>query len=562
MAGEIVNPAAPRIVSGLKPLMLLIGVAAAIAAGVGIMLWAVGPTYSLLYSNLAAEDTAAIAQSLDSARIPYKLGDSGNSISVPADQLASARLKLAAAGLPESGGGVNAITKDPGFGVSQFMENARYQHALETELARTIASLQNVQGARVHLAMARQSAFVSDRRPGSASVFLQLKAGRRLDDEQVQAIANLVASSIPELSAQQVTVVDQAGRLLSAPNGDSDMAQRDKMFEFAHRLEESYANRISELLAPLVGPGRVRAQVVAQVDMATTEQTREQYNPQSQVVRSESTSEEASKNGAGGAGGVPGALTNQPPQPGVALPPGQAPAVAQSGAMPPAAAGAAGANNANGTAASSTDVTGPDSKSKQSTRNYEIDRTMAYTRTPAGRVTRLSVAVLIDNLRTTAADGKVTETPLPADQIERLTALVKDAVGFDQTRGDTVNVVNSSFAGVTAPPEGELETVPFWEKPWVQDLAKLLGGVVVVLLIIFSVLKPLTRGLLNAAKTPALRGGALAAAGVAGGNAANLPPPEAPAIAYEQQVAAARGLVAQDPKRGAQVVKAWVSADE
>jgi flagellar M-ring protein FliF len=548
MAAEMTG-AGPRIVSGLKPLLLLVGVAAAIAVGVGVMLWAIGPTYSLLYANLAPEEAAQITQSLDSARIPYKLEGGGNSISVPAEQLASARLKLAAAGLPESGGGVNAMTKDPGFGVSQFMENARYQHALETELARTIASLQNVQGARVHLAMARQSAFVSDRRPGSASVFLQLKAGRRLDEEQVQSIANLVASSIPEMSATQVTVVDQAGRLLSAPDSNSDIGQRDKMFEFAHRLEESYANRIQELITPLVGPGRVRAQVVAQVDMATTEQTREQYNPQSQVVRSESTSEEAAKNG-GGAGGVPGALTNQPPQPGVALPPGATPAVAQSGATPPgAAAPGTTPNNAGGT-----EVNGPDSRSKQSTRNYEIDRTMAYTRTPAGRVTRLSVAVLIDNLRTTAADGKVTETPLPADQIERLTALVKDAVGFDTTRGDTVNVVNSSFLGTPAVPEAELETQPFWEKAWVQDLAKLLGGVIVLLIIIFSVLKPLTKGLLTQARQqPLLLGGAGAgAAGVPG---------EAPGLAYEQQVAQARGLVSQDPKRVAQVVKTWVSTD-
>jgi len=441
--------------------------------------------------------------------------------------------------------------------VSAFMESARYQHALETELARTIASLQNVQGARVHLAMSRQSAFVSDRKPGSASVFLQLRAGRRLDDEQVQAIANLVASSVPEMQAAQVTVVDQAGRLLSAPNGDSDTAMRDKMFEFAHRLEESYATRIQEMLTPLVGPGRVRAQVVAQVDMSTTEQTREQYNPQSQVVRSESTSEEANKNGAGTAGGVPGALTNQPPTPGVALPPGAAPQVAQSGANPPAAAGAAATPN-NGT---STVVTGPDSTARQSTKNYEIDRTMAYTRQPAGKVTRLSVAVLIDNLRSTDKDGKTTETPVPKDQLDRLTALVRDAVGFDAARGDSVNVVNSSFLGTPAIEEGELESQPLWEKGWVQNLAKILAGLIVLLLIIFSVLKPLTRGLLNAAKTPTLRGGALAAAGVAGG-AAGLPPPEAPAIAYEQQVAAARGLVSQDPKLGAQVVKAWVSADD
>ncbi|HET9864034.1 MAG TPA: flagellar basal-body MS-ring/collar protein FliF [Steroidobacteraceae bacterium] len=543
-----------RVITGLKPLILLVGVAAAVAAGVGVMLWSVGPTYSLLYTNLGGEDAASITQALDSARIPYKLEDGGQSISVPAEQLAAARLKLAAQGLPEGGGGVGAMTKDPGFGVSAFMESARYQHALETELARTIASLQNVQGARVHLAMARQSAFISDRRPGSASVFLQIRAGRRLDDEQVQAIANLVASSVPEMTASQVTVVDQAGRLLSAPNTDSDTAMRDKMFEFAHRLEETYAQRIQELLTPLVGPGRVRAQVVAQVDMTTTEQTREQYNPQGQVVRSESTSEEAAKNGAGTTGGVPGALTNQPPQPGVALPPGATPATAQSGANPPGAAGAANAapNNSTGT-----QVTGPDSTSRQTTRNYEIDRTLAYTRSPAGTLKRLSVAVLIDNLRTTSEDGKVTETPLPKEELDRLTALVRDAVGFDAERGDSVSVVNSSFLGTPAPEEGELESVPLWEKAWAQTLAKVLAGVIVLLIIVFSVLKPLTKGLIAAAKTAPLRQGALAVAGGPGG-----PPPEAPAIAYEQQVAQARGLVAADPKRGAQVVKQWVSKDE
>ena len=555
------NLSGQRVIAGLKPLMLLVGVAAAVAAGVGIMLWSIGPTYSLLYANLAGEDAAQITQALDSARIPYKLEDGGNSISVPAEQLAAARMKLAAQGLPEGGGGVNAMTRDPGFGVSAFMENARYQHALETELARTIASLQNVQGARVHLAMARQSAFVGDRKPGSASVFLQLKAGRRLDDEQVQAIANLVASSIPEMSAAQVTVVDQAGRLLSAPNADTELAMRDKMFEYAHRLEGSYAQRIQEMLTPLVGPGRVRAQVVAQVDMSTTEQTREQYNPQGQVVRSESTSEEAAKNGGSPAGGVPGALTNQPPQPGVALPPGASPAVAQSGQNKPAA-GAAGANGAAApNNAASTQVTGPDSTSRQTTRNYEIDRTMAYTRSPAGTVKRLSVAVLIDNLRTTDKDGKTVETPLPKEQLERLTALVRDAVGFDAARGDSVNVVNSSFLGETAQAAGELETVPFWERAWAQTAGKILAGLIVLLILIYSVLKPLTKGLINAAKVPVLRQGALAAA-MAGGGVAGAGPPEAPAIAYEQQVAQARGLVAADPKRGAQVVKSWVSNDE
>jgi flagellar M-ring protein FliF len=300
------------------------------------------------------------------------------------------------------------------------------------------------------------------------------------------------------------------------------------------------------------------------VDMATTESTREQFNPQSQVVRSESTSEEAARNGAGNAGGVPGALTNQPPTPGVALPPGATPAVAQSGATPPGAASATGAAGAAGAPnnSGSTAVTGPDSTSRASTRNYEIDRTMAYTRTPAGRVTRLTVAVLIDNLRTTGADGKVTETPLPPEQIERLSALVRDAVGFDATRGDSVNVVNSSFLGTPVVEEGDLESIPIWEKAWAQTLAKVLAGVIVLLIIVFSVLKPLTRGLLNAAKTPGLRQGALAAAVAAGSAQAAGGPPDAPALAYEQQIAQARGLVTQDPKRGAQVVKQWVQADE
>ena len=186
---------------------------------------------------------------------------------------------------------------------------------------------------------------------------------------------------------------------------------------------------------------------------------------------------------------------------------------------------------------------------------------MAYTRQPAGRVTRLSVAVLIDNLRTTNAEGKVTETAMPPEQLERLTALVRDAVGFDAARGDTVNVVNSSFLGEMPEAAGELESVPLWEKAWVQTLVKVLAGLLVLFIIIFSVLKPLTRGLLNAANSAVLRQGALAAATV-GAGAQGGAPPDAPAIAYEQQIAQARGLVAADPKRGAQVVKAWVSSDE
>src|SRR5579863_2322531 len=313
MNAEVVQlPAPGGLPASLKPLLLLVGIALAVAAGVTVVLWTKGPTYSLLYANLATEDQAQITQALEAAQIPYRLQPGSNSIEVPAERLSDARLKLAGQGLPEGGGGFSLMEKEPGFGVSQFMENARYQHALEAELARTIANLRPVEGARVHLAVPRQSAFVRDRRAASASVFVQLKQGRRLEQEQAQAIQNLVASSIPDLEAAQVTVVDQQGRLLSAPQGTDEFAAREQHFQLIHQMEDDYTQRIEALLTPLVGAGKVRAQVVAQVDASSTEEAREQYRPDSQIVRSEQQSEQTSREGAG-AQGVPGSLTNQPP---------------------------------------------------------------------------------------------------------------------------------------------------------------------------------------------------------------------------------------------------------
>ncbi|MFM7627825.1 MAG: flagellar basal-body MS-ring/collar protein FliF, partial [Gammaproteobacteria bacterium] len=246
----------PNLSAGVKPVMLLVGLAAAVALGVGVVLWSQGPTYNLLYANLADEDAAAVTQSLSSAGIEYRMENGTGGISVPADKLNEARLLLAGQGVMQSGGFAN-LTKDGGLGVSQFMEGARYQHALEIELARTISSLQQVAAARVHIAVPRSSSFVRERSPGSASVFLQLKAGRRLASEQVTAIVNLVASSLPDIDASQVTVVDQQGRLLSSPQGRDDFAIRDQQIEFARQFEESYSQRVEALIAPLVGAGRV-----------------------------------------------------------------------------------------------------------------------------------------------------------------------------------------------------------------------------------------------------------------------------------------------------------------
>jgi flagellar M-ring protein FliF len=537
--------------SGVKPLLLLVGVAAAVAVGVGVALWSQTPTYSLLFGNLADADAAQVTQSLDQNGIPYKVEH--GAVLVPAEHVSDARMKLAAKGLPGSGG-FSIMEKDPGFGVSQFVENARYQHALESELARTIQGLKPVDTARVHLAVPQQSAFVRDRRPVSASVFLQLRGGFRLDREQVNSIVNLVASSIPELTAEQVTVVDSQGRLLSAPEKDNEFAAREEQMDIAKRLEEDYSQRIESLLSPLLGPGRVRAQVVAQIEMSSTEEAREQYRPDSQIVRSEQTSEELSRTG-DGPQGVPGALSNQPPDPGRALPPGApAPAAAAPATQAAAAATAAGAAS-------------PDNQSRQATRNYEIDRTVAYTKQPAGRLLRLSVAVLIDNFRTTDDDGKVTETALTEEQLGRINTLVRDAVGFDEKRGDRVSVVNQSFLPEKAVEEGEAVSIPLLERPMVLTFAKLGAGLVALLLLLIMVVKPLLRSLSSVARavveppTAALTaGGAMAGEG----GSATAPGAGRPSasMAYEQQIAQARSLVAKDPARVAQVVKDWVQKDE
>jgi flagellar M-ring protein FliF len=310
-----------------------------------------------------------------------------------------------------------------------------------------------------------------------------------------------------------------------------------------------------------VGPGRIRAQVVAQMDMSTTEEAREQYRPDSQIVRSEQSSEQTNRDGSGPQG-VPGSLTNQPPAAGVALPPPNAAAPKPADASKPAtpAAGAAKPGTPGTEAVAGTSVVAgaaETSSSKQSTRNYEIDRTVAYTRQPAGKLHRLTVAVLIDNLHGTDKDGKPTQVPLTQPQLDHITQLVKDAVGFDESRGDAVNVVNQSFTP-EAPmaEEGDLEKPPIWESPLFQELAKLVAGAIVLLVLVLSVLRPLVKNLMGAARAAAL-------AAPAG------PPPAvvaereaAKAVTHEVQVAQARTLVSQDPKRVAQVVRGWVNQDE
>lgn len=534
--GTLVSPS-PGGIPGLKPLLLLLGVAAAVAVGVGVALWSQKPDYVLLAPSLEGSNLTDVIAVLKQENIKYDID--GSKVLVPSDRYEDALLKTAGKGT-SAAGGLAGMQKDPGFGVSQFMENVRYQNALQEELGRIIGFIEPVQSAHVVLALPQQSAFVRDRRRVSASITVQMRPGQRLSREQVSSIASLVASSVPELTTEQITVVDGQGKLLYSPDKDSEFAVQDRQMELAHRMEDNYAQSIESLLTPMLGPDRVRATVKAAIEISSTEEAREQYKPDSQVVRSEQSSEETARSGTGPQG-VPGALTNQPPQGGVAQPPG---------VNVPANAAVA----ATGT---------PDNSSKQATRNYEIDRTVAYTKQPAGRLQRLTVAVLIDNLRTTGADGKVTETPLTEEQMGHINTLVRDAVGFDEARGDRVSVINQSFlpavsaAAATAP-----EAAPMWENPKIREFAKLGVGLVLLVLLLLMVVRPLMKNLTAATRVliapPQLAAPIAVAAGADGGGASR----PVTAMAYEQQIAQARSLVAKDPARVAQVVKDWVQKDE
>ena len=571
--------------ASLRPLLLLLGIAAAVAAGVWIVLWSRGPTYSLLYANLSPQDEAQVAQALDSAQIPYKLQAGTNGIEVPAERLDEARLKLAGQGLTDNDS-FSALEKSSGFGVSQFMEDVRYQHALEMELARTIASLQPVAGARVNLAEPRQSVFVSDSRTASASVFVQLKPGSNLEPEQVQAIVNLVAASVPNLSPGQVTVVDQQGHLLSAPNGHDPYSMDEREYDMVHRMETDYARRIEALLTPLVGPGLVHAQVVADLNLGVSEQAKELYAPNSQIVRSEQLSEQSA--GGAASGGVPGSLSNEPPTPGTAVPPpapqpnaaaGQTAAqpsaasstaaqgAAQTGPPPsPAAASAPpGTEPVGGTAGAPGDKT----TSRDVTRNYEIDRTLDYSSQPAGTVRRLTVAVLIGDRTVAGKDGKETKVPLSADDLARVTQLVKDAVGYDASRGDSVSVLNESLQTDSTPAtDGSYQAPPLWQTPFAWSLLRIVAGLVVVLVLVLSVLRPLVKTLITPMRLAAAPGAQAlpGAAPEAGAGVAALPAgqkdPAVSALSHEQTLTQARTLVNQDPKRVAQLVRGWVGSDE
>lgn len=519
-------------IPGMRQLMLLGSLAISIAAGVMAAMWLWEPNFSLLYSNISGQEASEVVAVLSASEIPYEIDRKSGAILVPDGQVHAARLKLASQGLPRgSGFGLESIAGESGFSTSQFMETARYHHALETELARTVTNLRPVQSARVHLALPKASVFLRSQSKASASVMISLYPGRNLEQAQVSAIVHLVASSIPNLSSSQVTVVNQQGVLLSSPDNSSEMAISTRQFEYVRNLEASYVDRIERLLIPLLGPGRIRATVSANMDFTVVEETREQYDPDNTVVRSEQISEDRTEN-AIPTGGIPGALSNQPPA---------------TAAVPE-----------NPAAAQQSVAAAPVNQSSRQTRNFELNRTLSHTRQPTNRITRLAVAVVVDDKDAFDEEGETISEPLTTEEIEELTQLVKEAVGFSEQRGDTISISNVAFY---SPPEIEpMEGPGLLENAGLRDILKQVLSAILVLVIGLMVVRPLIRSLgLTAVPTavPAIAGSAGAAMAAA---ALDTGPPKP--LTFDDKVSVARQLADKNPERVAQIVRSWVQTDE
>ncbi len=537
----------------VKQAGLLVGLAASIALGIYAVLWSQQGGFVPIAANLGARENAKLVSILQTASIEYKIDQQNGNILVNSSDIQIAKLKMASEGISSSDNvGYELLEEEQGITTSQFMENVRYQRAVQGELSRTISSMISIKSARVHLAIPKQTPFIRSKRKSSASVFVDLYQGRNLLDEQVSSIVNLVAMSIPNLKTENVAVIDNKGRLLSSNNKETGVELSNTQLKYTRQLEKNFESRIENILIPIIGLGKIKAQVVADVDFDQIEKTREEYDADQPSIRSERKVEEQSTGNALPIG-IPGALSNQPP----------------------------GTSTKNGKSiTNASESKGPSRNSRQSTMNYELNKTISHTRYSVAKIRRLTVAVVVDNklelieqipdAQPEPKEGEEAKPPPPvkkvlssvarsAQDIASYTTLVKDAIGFNALRGDRVNIINASFVKpdkIEALPE-----IPIWKQDWVLNIGKQALGVLFVLYLVFGLLRPIMRKLATQQNVVAPEA---------------LPEPEELSEdqvtlseesdkqqkmleSHEENLTAAKSMVAQDPKLVAQVVKNWVS---
>jgi flagellar M-ring protein FliF len=519
---------------------ILGGFALAIALTIAIFIWSQEPNYKPLINRLQDYNAQEIIEVLQREGFEFEIDPSSQVLMVRADELHDARLKLASASLiDDKTVGLELLDNESNLGTSHFIETARYRRGLEGELARTIASVQAIRNARVHLAIPKQSVFVRDHRKPRASVFLELYAGANLHKDQVEAIVNLVSSSISEMDKGAVSVVDQKGNLLSKIEHDSQELLATKQLQYTERVEDSISSRVNSILKPVLGIENYKAEVSADIDFTIVEQSEEIYNPDLIAIRSEQLINEQTVSGADG--GIPGALSNQPPG-GAAAPEQIDPATGEP-------------------------IVPLDQRS-ETTRNYEVDRTISYKQQQVGKINRLTVAVVINDKESVNAEsGDIQFVPWAEADLDRLEILVKDAVGFNAARGDSVNVINSPFMGKN---EIELGSPEFWTQPWFWEIMKQVLAGLFLLVLIFGVIRPTIHSIANKGKSDddMLGLDELADAEdefdedrvtLSGADDFLLP---GASESFERQLDALKGLIAEDPARVAQVVIAWINSEE
>jgi flagellar M-ring protein FliF len=551
-----VNPTIAQRFAGLEQgqrLRLALGVVLFVAIGIVGLVMGRQAEWRVLYSNLADKDGGAVIAQLSTLNVPYKYTEGGGAILVPADRVHDVRLKLASLGLPK--GSVNGfeMMESNRFGMTQFQERLTFQRGLEGELTRSIQALSSVASARVHLALPNQNGFFREQQKPSASVLLSLHPGYSLDRTQLAGIVHLVASSVPEMNTTAVSVLDDTGKLLSQPpDGSGGMGADAEQLQFAQQIEQLYSRRILDILEPLVGKQNVKAQVTAELDFSQTESTTESHKPNqtpdSSTVRSQQLVESINGAAAGPPSGVPGATTNQPPAQASAPINGQAQTLAASG---------------------QTGAAGTQSSKKESIINYEVDKTVRVTKGASGVIKRINAAVVVNNQSATDDKGKVTSVPLTADQIERMTALVRETVGFNKDRGDSVNLMNAPFA----PEKIEVNDVPLWRQPEAIDLARSLawplGTLALAGMVLLGVIRPAMKSMTQpvvVADGESLEGGQLDAIEgeqpdrpqLTGPGSSNDP---AQPSESELRLEDARKLTRDNPAAVANIVKAWINGE-
>ena len=529
----------------LRQLTLVMALAICLAIAVFVIIWANQPEYRILIKQ-PTNELIKTMDFLDANKVEYH--QENNVISVPADKYQDIRLMLAREGLGDqkSDKGSDMLMQDMGFGISQRLESERLKHSREQQLASTIEELQSISSARVLLAIPRSNVFAKQQKNPSATVVLTLARGRLLSSEEVDSVVDMVASAVQGLDPNRVTVTDQHGRLLNSGSQDSFSSRSRKELEVEQKREKEYMDKIDTILIPVVGLGNYTAQVDVTMDFTHSEQTQRRYNPDLPALRSEMKVEDNSIGGA--LGGIPGALSNQPPL---------------ASTIPEKATG-------------SNQQASPTRQHSESTKNYELDESISHTKHQTGVVKRLSVSVALDYLPSTGADGKVTQIPRSTTELENIRRLLQGSIGFDIQRGDSLEVVTLPFI---KQPIDITHKTPIYEQPWFLQMVKMVMSGLVIIILLFSVVRPMLKRLMYPDQTPDGYGDRsldshidlgdetmdmltrefdAGSVGFAPDGSLQLPDLHRD----EDVLKAVRALVANEPELSSQVVKSWLNEDE